>query len=167
MVEKKIKLKKYSILLLPEWQPRISFKKRVFSPLAEQVQHDPDPWPQISIKCQRRVEVSSAGSFGVVAESTNDTIKCIKNAPKRQKEKKNVCAASVVGRQLLELLHWAKIGLNGWRYENRSIFFFVVTVRKEKRSFFKIFIFNLLKIGFCQVVVSKTTIFLETFWNEK
>ena len=156
-------MKKYSILLLPGWRPRISFHPS---------QNRYNTILILDLKVPSNVKEGWKFLVQVVLGSlpkvpTNDTIKCIKNAPKRQKEKKNVCAASVVGSQLLELLHWAKIGLNGWRYENRSIFFFVVTVSKEKRSFFKIFIFSLLKVDFCQVDVSKTTIFLETFWNEK
>ena len=49
--------------------------------------------------------------------------------------------------QLLMLLHCAKVGLDGRRYDNRNTFFSLVPGGKEKRSIFKMFICDFLKIG--------------------
>ena len=76
--------------------------------------------------------------------------------PKKDKRKKNggvleLRVASVVGgshgRLTLGALHCAKVELDVRCYENQSTFFFLVPRGKEKRSIFKMLVFNFLKIG--------------------
>ena len=73
--------------------------------------------------------------------------------------------------QLLVLLYSVKVGLDSRRYDNRNTFFPLVLGGKEKRSIFKMFLFDFLKMQYfenrlmsttlSQVAASKTTRFLE------
>ena len=141
-------MKMHNGLLLPKWQPWLSFQQMIFWPLSD-VRW---PWGWI---CHRRVKFSSTGSFGAITLSTYwCVIKYVKK-PKTSNNKNMVeswmcdqhqLLGVPAGGQLLLLSPCAKAGLNGRLFENPSTFFSLVPRSKEKMYICKMFIFYFLKI---------------------
>ena len=161
--------------LLAKWQPQPNFQqKNPYRYKRTRREHLTSNQPLKFTRCHRGVKVvPNKGRLDAIAVSSYLWNHQILKHPKTTKKKKKMVGSWMfaqhrllgipAGSQLLLLLQFDNLRLSRAHYKNHNSFFSLVPGGKEKRSFFKMVIFQ--HEARSQGPASKTTIFSGTTWK--